>query len=74
VRRTLLPASYLVFFAGILASAAVFYTGWPFDAQAAILSDLQSPDNNPRGYGAAAGGTAVSAVLLIPAIGVFYQR
>lgn len=29
-----------------------------------ILSDLQSPDDNPNGYGASAAGTAFSAILL----------
>jgi hypothetical protein len=74
VRRTLLPASCLVFLSGMLASGAIFFRGKPFDAKAAVLSDLQSPDDNPHGYGASAAGTAVSAILLVPALGVFYER
>jgi hypothetical protein len=64
----------LAFLAGMVASGAIFYRGKPFDARAAILSDLQSPDENPHGYVAAAAGTAISALLLAPGAAVFYQR
>jgi hypothetical protein len=67
VRRTLLPASYLVFLASMLVSGMVFYEDKPFDAKAAILSDLLSPDENPHGYGVAAVGTALFVILLAPA-------
>jgi hypothetical protein len=73
VRRTLLPASCLVFLAGALTSAAFYYHGKPFDVKEAILSDLQSPDDNPHGYLASAAGTAIAAILLIPAAAVFYR-
>lgn len=73
-RRVLLPASYVVFVAGILASGAIFYRGRPFDPKAAIISDLQSPDDNPRGYWASAAATAISAILLAPAVTVFYRQ
>jgi hypothetical protein len=73
VRRTLLPASYLVFLASMLVSGTIFFRGKPFDAKAAVLSDLQSPDENPHGYGVAAAGTALSAFLLAPATAVFYR-
>ncbi|SPE42587.1 membrane hypothetical protein [Candidatus Sulfopaludibacter sp. SbA3] len=74
VRRVLLPASYLAFLFGTLISAEIFYRGRPFDAKAAVLSDLQSPDDNPHGYVASAVGTAVFAMLLAPATLVFHQR
>jgi hypothetical protein len=51
----------------------IFYKGKPFDPKAAILSDLQSPDENPHGYGVAALGTALFAILLAPATPVFYH-
>src|SRR4051794_2598096 len=74
VRRALLPASFLVFLAGMLASAAIFYSGKAFDPKQAVLSDLQSPDENPRGYGPSAASTAISAVLLAPAVALFHGR
>jgi hypothetical protein len=74
VRRVLLPASYLVFLAGMVVSGVIFYSGRGFDAKDAVLSDLQSPDENPHGYGASAAGTAVSAILLAPAVAVFYRQ
>ncbi len=73
VRRNLLPASYLVFLASMLVSGMIFYKGKPFDPKAAILSDLQSADENPHGYGVAAVGTALFAILLAPATLVFYH-
>lgn len=74
VRLVLLPASYVTFLAGTLTSAAIFYEGKPLDPKAAILSVIQSPDENPRGFGASAAGTAISAILLAPAAAVFYMR
>ena len=74
VRRTLLPVTYLIFLAGMLISAAIFYRGKPFDAKQAVLSDLQSPDENPHGFGASAAGTGISAILLAPAVQLFYRR
>jgi hypothetical protein len=35
---------------------------------------MQSPDENPHGFGASAAGTAVSAILLLPAVTVFYLQ
>jgi len=74
VRRVLLPASYLVFLSGMLASAVIFYRGKPFDAKTAILSDLQSPGENPDGYGPSAAATAIAALLLFPAIKVLHRQ
>ncbi len=47
VRRALIPASYLIFFAGMMASSATFYRGKSFDLKAAVISDLMSPEDNP---------------------------
>jgi hypothetical membrane protein len=74
VRLRLLPASYLVFLVSMLASALIFHHGKQFDAKSAILSDLQSPDENPHGYRLAAVGTAVAAILLLPAAASFYGQ
>ena len=74
VRRVILPAAYLVLSGGFAISGVIFYRARPFDVKAAILSDLESPDDNPHGYGAAAAGTAASAALLAPAAIVFFQQ
>ena len=73
-RRILIPMSGVIFVTGLGFSEAAFYSGKPFDAKAAIISDLESPDDNPRGYGASAAGTATAAILLTPAVAVFYRR
>ena len=74
VRRYLIPASYLIFLAGLMGSAAIFYRGRPFDPRIAAISALESSDDNPRGYWAAAAGTTILGILLIPAVVVFYRR
>jgi hypothetical membrane protein len=58
----------------MFASAVIFYQGKQFDAKSAILSDLQSPDENPHGYRFAAIGTAIAAILLLPAAASFYMH
>jgi len=74
VCRWTLPIAYLIFFASLVISAAIFYRGRPFDLKSVIISDLESPGENPRGYGVAAAGTAICGALLIPAVVVFYRR
>jgi hypothetical protein len=76
-RRTLLQlvlASAAVFFTGLLLSAITFRPvrdqGWT----ALIISDLQSPEENPRGYGYSAAATAVSGLLLLPVIASVHRR
>jgi hypothetical protein len=39
-----------------------------------VISDLESPADNPRGYGFAAAGTAICAMLLVPVANLFYSR
>jgi hypothetical protein len=74
VRGFFLPASLAVFFLGLLVSSVIYYREKPFDAKAAIISVLESPDDNPHGYGAGAAGTAACGMLLVPAAVLFYQR
>lgn len=74
LRRVLFPAAFLAFFACMTLSAAIFYRGRPFDVKTAILSDLESPYDNPRGYGISAAGTAIAAILLAPAVRAFFDR
>jgi hypothetical protein len=72
--RILLPASYLVFLAGAMVSGAIFFHGRAFDVKEAIVSDLQSPDDNPHGYAALATCIVASSMLLSPAAAVFYRQ
>ncbi len=72
--RILLPASYLVFLGGALVSGAIFYHGRAFDAKAAIVSDLESPDDNPHGYALLAACIVGSAILLVPVVAFLYQQ
>ena len=73
VRRTLLPASYVAFLIGLLASAWTFFRDRPFDGKQIIVSDLLSPDDNPHGYAVLAGGIIISALLLGPAAAIFHR-
>lgn len=72
--RVFVPASELIFFLGLLVSGTIFFQGKPFDFKAVVISDLESPEDNPRGYAAAAAATAISGVLLAPASLVFYRQ
>ena len=72
-RRILLPAAFTAFFVGTLGAGARYYAGRPFDARTAVISDLQSPVDNPSGYGASAVGTLICALLLAPVVWVFFR-
>ena len=74
VRRVFLPASCAVFLASLVVASLFYFSGRPFEAKDAVISDLESPEDNPRGYGVGAAGTAVCAILLIPAAAVSYRR
>jgi len=69
-----LTAGCAAFFAGLLASSVIFFKGRPFDPKAAIISDIQSSYENPRGYAAAAAGTALCGLMLAPAGVVCFAR
>jgi hypothetical protein len=72
--RVLVPASGLIFLLGLAVSGAIFFRGKPFDLKAAVISDLESPEDNPHGYGPSAAATAVAAILLAPAALIFYRQ
>lgn len=74
VCRVIIPVSLLAFGAGFVTSGAVYFREKTFDVKAAVISDLESPDDNPRGYGWSAAGTAVCAIVLAPAVVVFFRR
>lgn len=63
-----------MFLLGQAASAAWYFRGRPLDFQAAIISDLESPEDNPHGYGAGAAGAAGCGLLLAPVALVFHRR
>jgi hypothetical protein len=74
VYRALLPASMLVFILGLAISCITFFRERPVDFKSAVLSDLESRDENPHGYGALAAAFAISAILLVPAVISFTRR
>ena len=74
VGRVFLPLSCAVFFGSLMVASVFYFRDRPFDFKAAVISDLESPEDNPRGYGFAALGTAVSAILLIPVAMLFHSR
>lgn len=74
VRRVLLPVICVVFFGSLMFASVFYFAEKPFDLKAIVISDLESPADNPRGYGFGAAGTAVCGILLIPAVAVSYRR
>jgi hypothetical protein len=66
-----IPAACCVFLIGFLASLALSLAGRAFTLEDAIISDLLSPENNPRGYLFAAIATSAAGLLLLPAAALF---
>lgn len=73
-RNTLAPAGCFVFFLCLLLSSISFYRGKPFDPKLAVISDLQSPEQNPGGYRIASAGSVISGVLFVPVTVLFYGQ
>jgi hypothetical protein len=71
--RVLVPASELIFLVGLLVSGTIFFRGKPFEVKAVVISDLESPEDNPGGYAASAAAIAISGGLLAPAALIFYR-
>jgi hypothetical protein len=72
--RLCLSASFAAFFFGLLISSVIYFRGKALDLKAAIISDLESPDDNPHGYGAGATGIATCGALLAPLAMLAYRR
>lgn len=64
----LLALSCVVFCAGLGVAGAIYFDDRVFDARDLVISDLVSPDDNPRGYAAGATGIAIAALLLAPGL------
>src|ERR1051326_2768319 len=64
--KLIIPVSSGVFFIGLIVSSFYFYSQKEFNWTAAIISDLQSPIENPKGYLPASLGTAISVIFLVP--------
>jgi hypothetical protein len=73
LRRTILPACSAIFLTGLIASTAAFFRGRPFDPRAALLSDLASPQSNPRGHLVFVAAVILTVLLFIPAASVFHR-
>jgi hypothetical protein len=74
LRCVIIPVSYAIFFGGLMIAGLIFFRGRPFDLKAAIISDLESPDDNPHGYVPSAASTAVSGAMLASLPVVSFQR
>jgi hypothetical membrane protein len=74
VRRVLIPAASLAFFAGIVLSAVLYYSDKPVvDLKRSVISNLARPTDNPSGYLAAGAGMALCGLLLAPAALWFFR-
>jgi hypothetical protein len=70
----LILVSSFLFFAGLLGASVLFYSSRKFVWTDAIISDLQSPEENPKGYLIASSATAICGLFLFPLIRVFHRR
>jgi Protein of unknown function (DUF998) len=75
-RRALSAIGWIsfTFFLGLLTSACAFYANRTFQWKDAIISDLQSPEENPNGYFASAFATAMTAVFFFQLLRLFHRR
>lgn len=71
VAGALVPAALLVLLAAQAVAARIYYSAHRFNPSQMVLSDFESPDDNPRGYLIAAAGTAAACALLFPAANLF---
>ena len=71
VLRLWIPAACSVFVIGFLISLVFFFQGRTAKLEDALISDLLSPDDNPRGYLFAAIATSACGLLLLPASALF---
>jgi hypothetical protein len=73
LRSTLLPASFAVYLTGFFISATVFLHGKPFVPKTILLSDLASPQENPKGYIALLIATVLTALLFLPVASICHR-
>lgn len=66
--------SSIVFFISLIVSSSFYYSGKIFDWKNAVISDLQSPIENPSGYIIAALGTTLAGIILLPTIILFHSK
>src|SRR4051812_46785097 len=71
VARLLAPGAVLVLLSGMAISSRIFYSANRYKPGAAVLSDFENREDNPRGYMFAAVGTAMACALLLPAAPLF---
>lgn len=57
-----------MFSLGLGIAGSIYFSGRVFDARDLIISDLVSPDDNPRGFVVGAAGIAIASLLLVPGV------
>lgn len=68
----LAAVAILVFLGGLIVGTRYFSSGASFGAHEAVISRLESPFDNPRGYIVAASAVALCGVLMLPAVRVIF--
>jgi hypothetical protein len=58
----------IVFLGGLVAGSRSFHSGGAFGPHVAVISKLESPLENPRGYIVAASAVAMCGALMLPAV------
>lgn len=66
--------SIFVFFTSLVLSSSFYYSGKTFDWKSAVISDLQSPIENPNGFIIAALGTTLTGIILAPTVVLFHSK
>ncbi len=74
ILRVLLPLACFIFLATHVIASFPYYSGKRFDPMDAVISYIESPKDNPHGFGIAAAGTAICGFLLLPAANLLRRR
>src|SRR4051812_46014107 len=73
VLRGIIPLAYGIYLVGFSVSAAVRLAGRHPTLEDCIMSDLLSPEDNPRGWLISAVAAVLCGLMLLPTVGLFLR-